>query len=401
MAGINKLKATQIKNAKPGDKLEDGGGLRFIGTKSGGKWEFRFQLNGRRRQMGLGSFPQVSMAEARAERDKWAAVIRGGNDPITERERQRSEALDLARRADPTFSDMLDMTFDAIKDRLKNETAGQRWLSCLRHHIVPKIGHMPISTIHQRDIRDALLPIWKTKHETADKALYRSRMVFKQARLSGYDADPFVCDAARHMLGYVDHQSKPLPATPWQDIPALYDRLCQKDYPSYFALRFTILTAARGAPVRGARFDEIEGDVWTVPAERMKGTKGKLRDFRIPLSTAAMEVVDRCRDMRINDFLFPAPRANQGISDVAMSHVLNGMNEAGRTHGFRTSFRTWVQDTEAASYEVTETALSHIIGNKVERSYARSDLLDQRRILMQKWADFVTQSEAKVVLLRG
>lgn len=400
MAGINKLRATQIKNAKHGDKMEDGGGLRFIGTKSGGKWEFRFQLNGRRRQMGLGSFPQVSMADARAERDKWAAVMRGGVDPIQQRERLRSDAMDLARRDDPTFSDMLDITFDAIKDRLKNETAGQRWLSGLRHHVVPKIGHMPISSIHQRDIRDALLPIWKTKHETADKALYRSRMVFQQARLSGYNADPFVCDAARHMLGYVDHQTTPLPATPWQEIPALYDQLCQKDYPSHLALRFTILTAARGTPVRGARFDEIEGNVWTVPATRMKGTKGKLRDFRIPLSTAAMEVVDQCSILRINDFLFPAPRANQGISDVAMTKVLNGMNEAGRTHGFRTSFRTWVQDTEAGSYEATETALSHTIGNKVERSYARSDLLDKRRILMQKWADFVTQSATTVMNLR-
>ncbi|WP_299898839.1 hypothetical protein [uncultured Ruegeria sp.] len=133
----------------------------------------------------------------------------------------------------------------------------------------------------------------------------------------------------------------------------------------------------------------------------MKGERGKVQDFRIPLSNEALNVVEQCRSTARNDFLFPSPRAAGGVSNVAMSMVLKHLNEAGRVNGFHTSFRTWVQDTEAAGFEVAETALAHIVGNKVERAYARSDLLDKRRILMQKWADYVSQTEAKVVQLRG
>lgn len=133
----------------------------------------------------------------------------------------------------------------------------------------------------------------------------------------------------------------------------------------------------------------------------MKGQRGKVADFRIPLSSAALDVVEQCRNLRRSDFLFPSPRVNKGVSDVAMAKVLNHLGEEGRTHGFRSSFRMWIQDTEAASYEVAETSLAHLIGNKVERAYARSDLLDKRRVLMQKWADFVTQTESTVVQLSG
>ena len=338
------------------------------------------------------------MADARKLRMHWAGVLAIGSDPIAERERQRLEAENSQN--DPTFEEMAEVVFEGRKERLRGDGDRGRWFSPLRLHVIPKIGKRRISTLHQRDIHDALKPIWRTKHETADKAMYRTRMVLRQAKLMGYDAEPFICDAARHMLGYVERAQKPLPATPWQEIPDLYARL-DKEHPSYLALRFTILTAARWMPVHGAQFEEIDGDVWTVPKERMKGQRGKVQDFRIPLSTEAMNVVEICRELRRNDFLFPSPRTNKGISNVAMTKVLNRINEAGRIHGFRSSFRMWIQDNETASFEVAETALAHAIGNKVERAYARSDLLEKRRILMQKWADFVTQAESKIVQLRG
>ncbi len=322
--------------------------------------------------MGLGSYPNMSLSDARKERSKWAAFAERGEDPIVERERQRLE--EEKSQNDPTFEEMAEMVFEGRKERLHGDG--------------------------KRDIHDALKPIWRTKHETADKAMYRTRMLLRQAKLMGYEAEPFICDAARHMLGYVERVQKPLPATPWQEIPDLYSRL-DKEHPSYLALRFAILTAARGMPIRGARFHEIDGDVWTVPQERMKGERGKVQDFRIPLSTEAMNVVDICRELRRNDFLFPSPRTNKGVSDVAMAKVLNHLNEEGRIHGFRSSLRMWIQDNETASFEVAETALGHSIGNKVERSYARSDLLDKRRVLMQKWANFVTQAESKIVQLGG
>ncbi|GGH32477.1 protein of unknown function [Cribrihabitans marinus] len=401
--GINKLTAAQIKSSSAGSVLQDGGGLILRRSAGGGRWTYRYQFQGRRRDMGIGSFPDMPLAEARKQRARWAEALERGLDPISERQREQEAAIVEHGRDDPSFEEVTGIVFEAIKGRLKGDGRSGRWLSPLKIHVIPKIGRRPISTIHQRDIHDTLAPIWRTKHETADKALYRARKVFEMARLMGYSVDPFVCDAARHMLGHVAYQQQPIRSTPWQDIPDLFARLDQP-HPSYLALRFTILTAARGMPIRGARFDEIDGDVWTIPAERMKGLRGKVSDFRIPLSTAAQEVVDACRSNARNDYLFPSPRAQSGVSDVAMTKALNALGESGRMHGFRTSFRTWVQDTEAGSWEVAETALAHTIGNKVERSYARSDLLDQRRILMQKWGDYVTQSESsesKVVKLRG
>lgn len=348
--------------------------------------------------MGLGSHPDLSLSDARKERARWAACTERGEDPISERERLRIESEN--RRNDPTFEELALIVFEGRKERLRSDGTRGRWYSPIKLHVIPKIGQRRISTLTQRDIHDALKPIWRKMPETADKAMYRTRMILRQARLMTYDVDPFICDAARHMLGYVEQTPQRIPSTPWQEVPDLYARL-DKDHPSYLALRFTILTAARGTPVRGARFSEIDGDVWTVPEERMKGERGKVQDFRIPLSSEAQTIVEICRSKARNDFLFPSPRVDKGVSDVAMSKVLNTLKEKGRVHGFRSSFRTWVQDNEAAAYEVAETALAHTIGNKVERAYARSDLLERRRILMQKWSDFVTQAESNVVRLHG
>ncbi|SFF07316.1 Phage integrase family protein [Sulfitobacter brevis] len=350
--------------------------------------------------MGLGAMPDVSLADARRSRAQWAAVLLNGLDPITGRQKIKDAEADAASQHDPTYAEMAEVTFEARKARLRNDGARLRWFSPILLHVIPKIGHIRVSALHQRDIHNALAPIWRTKHETADKALYRTKMVITHARLIGHDVDPFICDAARHMLGYHDHIETPIAATAWEDVPRLYEVLSRKPYPSHLALRWTILTATRGHSTRGAMFSEIDGDVWTVPAERMKGLKGRVQPFRVPLSDAAMDVLAECKANARGDYLFPSPRVKY-VSVQALTKVLNNMGEAGRPHGFRTSFRTWVQDTNAATYDVTETSLAHIIGNKVERSYARSDLLDQRRILMQKWAGYVTNASGNVVKLRG
>ncbi|GAA6201121.1 site-specific integrase [Aquicoccus sp. SU-CL01552] len=347
--------------------------------------------------MGLGSLRDVSLADARKARAKWAAVLQDGLDPITERQKAIDDEAKRQDQQDPTFEEMAHIVFEARKAKLRDNRKRGRWFSPLKIHVIPKIGKKRLSTIHQRDIHTAIAPIWNTKHETADKAMNRTRMIFQDARLMGYPVDPFVCDAARHMLGHVEAVETPIPSTPWQEVPDLFARL-DKPFPSYLALRWIILTATRGTPARGARFSEIDGDVWIVPADRMKGQRGKVKDFRVPLSSAALDVLDTCREYATSILLFPSPRVGF-ISQEMLTQSLKQLGEAGRPHGFRSSFRSWVQDTEAASWEVAETALSHTIGNKVERSYARSDLLDRRRILMQKWGDFVTRSAAKVVKL--
>jgi integrase len=391
----NKLKALEVK--KGDGKLFDGAGL-YLQKRSveTGRWVYRYKHQGRSREMGLGPYPTVSLSDARKERDQWEAILKAGEDPMLARDRLREEAQIEANRHDPTFEEAAHITFEAKKAGLREGGAAGRWLSPVRLYMLPAIGARRITALHQSDIHGALAPIWKTKHPTAEKAIQRTKIIFEHMRFSGVACDPFVVDMARHMLGEVRHQAVKTPAAEWQDIPRIFKAL-NRDDASHLALRFNMLTLVRSAGVRGARFDEISDGIWTVPASRMKGTVASAADFRVPLSDAALEVVARAEEWRRSDFMFPGGRSG-GISDVAVAKVLRKVAPGTTPHGMRTSFRTWVQDTDAASYDVAETVLAHIIGGKVERAYARSDLLDRRRILMQKWANFVTGSEAKAVV---
>jgi integrase len=393
----NKLTALQIK-AAPDGKLFDGSGLTLVKKAGGGYWVYRYSLGGKRREMGLGPFPDVGLADARKVRDAWAAVLASGRDPLSEREAKRAQdALDRDRH-DPTFEEMTMIVFDAKKASMRGEGVRGRWLSPLRVHIFPKIGRVRMSALHQTDIRDAVAPVWKKKHPTALKCIDRIGVVFKAARLMGMECDPFTVQAARHMLGEVDHKVVHIVATPWREIPALYLSL-DGEVGSRRALRWMILTLVRSDGCRHAQFGEIENAVWTVPADRVKGSQSRAADFRVPLSDAALRIMDACAETH-DRYLFPAERGSGGISDVALHKTLNRIGETGRPHGFRTSFRTWVQETEVCSFDVAETVLGHMVGGKVERAYARSDLLDQRRVVMEKWAAHVTGQKSVVVPLR-
>ncbi len=394
----NKLKALEVKKGE--GKLFDGAGL-YLQKRSieNGRWVYRYKHQGRSREMGLGPYPTVSLAEARKARDQWEINLKSGEDPMAARDRLREETRIEASRHDPTFEEAACATFDAKKAGLRGEGTAGRWMSPISLYMLPAIGDRRMSTLHQSDLHSALAPIWRTKHPTAEKAIRRTKIIFEHMRFSGVACDPFVVDMARHMLGEYRHEAVKTPAAEWQDIPRIYQALDRNDS-SHLALRFNILTVVRSAGVRGAMFDEIQGDVWTVPKDRMKGTVASAADFRVPLSGPALEVVARAEEWRRSDYMFPGARSG-GISDVAVAKVLRRVAPGCAPHGMRTSFRTWVQDTDAASYDVAETALAHIIGGKVERAYARSDLLDRRRILMQKWADFVTGVEAKVIPIRG
>lgn len=395
---MNTLKPLQIKNAAIG-KHADGGGLYFVKTTKSAKWIYRYSFAERRREMGLGSYPAVSLAEARRERDKWAEQLRTGTDPITERDRQRQIIADEINKEDPTLSDLALLTFEAKKAGLRGGGDRGRWFSPIKTHIIPKIGSMRVSQITQAHVVDALRPIWRTKHPTAEKAWQRLRIIFKHGELCGYSVSPLIVERAVHMLGEVNHTTEHIEATDWRAIPSLYEKL-DKDKTSHRALQLLILTAVRIHSVRAAQKEEFEGDIWTIPKERMKGREGKATDFRVPLSEQAQDLLSSWIKETDEQYLFSA-RKGKPLTDRSIEKALDDIGESGRPHGLRTAFRSWVQDTEAASYDVAETSLGHIIGNKVERSYARSDLLDQRRILMQKWADFVTGVEAKVVQLRS
>lgn len=389
----NRLTALQIKSAPPG-KMQDGGGLVLTKTATGGQWVYRYSIAKERREMGLGGFPGVSLADARKARDRWAAALAEGKDPITERSRIQAEEKAARDRKDPPLSEVVDTVFAAIKATLRGEGDRGRWRSPLDTHVLPFIGKRAISSLLPKDVADTLRPIWKDKNPTAEKALQRLGIAFRKGRLMGYPCDPFTIEAARHMLGAVQHAPVGIASTPWQDVPALFKRLDGGSV-GHLALRMTMLTVARTDSVRGMLFSEIDGDVWTVPGERMKSGK----PFRYPLSAPALEIIATCAEFSA-DIVFPSYRRGQCISETALLKALNAVGEAGRPHGFRTSFRSWVQDCETCTYDVAETVLAHSIGGRVERTYARSDLLDRRRIVMAKWADHVTGKAAEVVQLR-
>lgn len=390
----NKLTAVTIKKAGDG-RLSDGGGLILIKKGDTGRWIYRYQLAGRRRDMGLGGYPTVTLAAARSARDDWAAMVARGVDPVDERQRQEAEEAAARNETDPTFAELTALVFEARKATLKGDGKAGRWMSPLDNHVLPKIGAKRASALTAVQVKEAIKPIWRTKHVTAARALQRIRLILEGGKRMGLRSDPDIVDAARYLLGEHLYTPTPIPATPWRDVPALYARLGDGGSVAE-CLRFMILTAVRMAGCRWARLTEVEGDVWTIPGERMKGPRGKTPDFAVPLSGPALSIAEDARQWS-DDLMFPGMRPGRPITETALEKRLREMGEEGRPHGFRSSFRMWVQDTDPTKFEVAETALAHRVGTKVERSYARSDMIEQRRVMMNKWAAFVTGEAADVV----
>jgi integrase len=297
----------------------------------------------------------------------------------------------------------------ARRDTLRGGGERGRWLSPLVTHVLPALGKRRASALHQGDIADTLRPIWRAKHETAQKCIQRLRIVFTFGQLAGIaGVEPVTVDRAAHILGHVARKTTPIPAVDWREIPGLWAQLVENPTIAHLCLRWLLLTAVRQSAGRGARFDEIQGDIWTVPADRVKATAQRAAPFRVPLSPAALDLLEELRPLSAGGLLFPGNARKGGwvrgpITDTATQKALRLLGHDAAPHGFRTSFRTWVQDTEAGSFDVAETALGHTVGGRVERSYARSDLLDARRVLTARWADFVTgaQTGGNVVPLRG
>jgi integrase len=377
---LNKLSAQSVKAAKAG-KYSDGGGLWiFKNDVSGGKWVLRVHVHGRRREMGLGGYPAVSLKEARLEADKWRGVARLGQDPIKLREKQaRDEARNLHLLRDVALD-----AFESRKAELKGDGKAGRWFSPLELHVLPKLGKFPVSEIDQRDIRDTLAPIWHDKAETARKAMNRLGICLRHAAALGLDVDLQATDKAKALLGQQRHQTLNTPALHWHEVPAFYQTLTAGTV-TELAVQLLILTAVRSYPLRTLHLDQIEGDVWTIPAEAMKGRKGATSDFRVPLSTEALTVIEQAKPFARDSFLFPGLKRGV-ISDATMSKFMDRRGMTERPHGFRSSFRDWVAEATNAPREVAETCLGHVAGGKVERAYRRTDFLEQRRTLMERWS---------------
>lgn len=381
---LNRLSAIAIRSAPPG-KHADGGGLWLHKRPDGGaQWFLRYTVHGRRREMGLGAAGEVSLKEARAAAERWRAVARQSLDPIKERERERREA---ARN----LHFLKDVALDAFESRkadLKGDGKAGRWFTPLELHILPKLGGIPVADIDQKDIRDALAPIWHNKADTARKAMNRLGLCLKHAAALGFAVDLQAPEKARALLGKQRHKPENIPAMPWRDVPAFYASL-HAGTVTHLALRLLILTGVRSGPLRFIRDDQITGDVWIIPGEAMKGRKDRTPDFRVPLSAAAMSIIEHARMQARDGYLFPSPRKGV-ISNMTMARFMERAALEARPHGFRSSLRDWIAETTGTSHDIAETVLGHVVGGAVERAYRRTDFLEQRRALMGRWAEFVT-----------
>ena len=395
MRARNRLSPAFVKSA-PAGKHCDGAGLWFVKREDGGaQWFLRVTVHGRRREMGLGGFPEVTLAKARDAADRWRAVAKGGRDPVKEREREAREAM----RADATLKSVALEAFEARKAELKGDGTAGRWFSPLQIHVLPKLGGVPVDELDQRDIRDTLAPIWHTKAETARKALNRLAIVLRHGAAMGLDVDLQATEKAKALLGKSRHEAKHIPALPWQDVPTFYASLSEPT-PTHLALRLLILTGVRTGPLRHLRLDQLDGDVWTIPGEAMKGRKGATADYRVPLSGEALRVIDGARPFARNGFLFANTRKGV-ISDMTLSRHMQRRGLEARPHGFRTSLRTWLAEATDAPHGVAEAMLAHVTDSGVVRAYRRTDYLEQRSALAERWADHVTGGAGRVVKLAG
>ncbi|WP_299601532.1 integrase arm-type DNA-binding domain-containing protein [uncultured Tateyamaria sp.] len=392
---IHKLTNAELNSKEPG-KYADGGGLWFHKRTDGGsQWFLRYTSFGRRHEMGLGPYPSVTLKAARQEAEKWRGVVRDGKDAIKERERER-------RKAERNLHILRDIALDAFESRkadLKRDGKAGRWFSPLELHVLPKLGKTPVSLIDQRDIRDTLAPIWHDKADTARKAMNRLSIVMRHAAALGLDVDLQATEKAKALLGKQRHKAQNIPALNWRDVPAFYQSLDSGSITEN-ALRMLILTAVRSYPLRHMHLDQIAGDIWTIPADAMKGRVGATSDFRVPLSQEARRVVSEATPFARNGFLFPGVRKGV-ISDMTMSKFMERRGMVERPHGFRSSFRDWVAEATKAPHEVAETALGHLTGSAVERSYRRTDYFEQRQSLMERWSGSLVEHEKnpKVVVL--
>ncbi|MDI1282265.1 site-specific integrase [Brevundimonas sp.] len=371
---------------------------------SGRTWILRATIGGRRRDMGLGGYPDVTLAGAREAARRARELIRNGEDPI-----ERAKAARKALAADTakafTFSEAAEAFISGQKAAWRNSKHRAQWSSSLNAYVYPVMGNLSVADVELAHVSKVLDPIWTTKTETASRVRGRMEQVLDWATARGYRTGPNPARWRGHLdklLPKPSRVSKPTHhrALPTKEIGQFMERLRGAEGIGARALTFAILTAARSCEVRGATWAEIDmvGRVWIVPASRMKAG----REHRVPLSTLAMEVLETLPRIAGSDLVFQAPRGGQ-LSDMTLSAVLRRMQVPAVPHGFRSTFRDWAAEYTAFPSEVAEMALAHTVGNKVEAAYRRGDLFEKRRRLAEDWADFCSRpfSSGRIVPLRG
>jgi len=372
-------------------------GLYLQATTGGRSWVLRAKVGNHRREIGLGGFPAVSLARARETAREMRVQISAGRDPVEEKKSALS-AMRAAQAAQRTFKQCALAYIQTHEAGWRNAKHAQQWRNTLDQHAYPVIGDLYVRDIELPHVMDVLQPIWTTTNETASRLRGRIEVILDWATVHKYREGLNPARWKGHLdkllpkpskVAKVDHHK----AVPVGEVGAFMQRLRQAGGMGALALEFAILTAARSGEVRGTTLDEIDraAKVWTIPASKMKAEK----EHRVPLSDAALDVIDRAAAMpRLagTDLLFPAPRGGQ-LSDMTLTAAMRRMEVDAVPHGFRSTFRDWAAERTSYPHDVAEMALAHAIGNKVEAAYRRGDLFEKRRRMMDDWACFVARVE--------
>jgi integrase len=406
MVRTGKLSAVEVAKARGPAVLHDGGGLYLRVSATGAKsWVFRFQLGGKRRDMGLGPFPDISLADARGKATDHRKLRHAGIDPLDAKEVKR-QAQRLAVAKGRTFRECAAEFIERNRVGWRNAKHRQQWENTLATYVYPTFGELPVSAIDTGLVVQALDPIWAEKPETASRVRGRIEAVLDAATVRGFRQGPNPAMwkgnlvhilPARAKVRKVAHHA----ALPFDDMPAFLAALRGRNGMAARALEFAALTAARTGEVLGALWGEID------LATKMKGGP----EHRVPLSDAALAVLEKARPLALMKDgtpspaapVFPGPRHALPMSNMTMLMLLRRMKRDDLTaHGFRSTFSDWAAERTAYPREVVEMSLAHAIGNKVEAAYRRGDLFEKRRKLMEAWANFCEAPPAgEIVPLRA
>jgi integrase len=397
---INRLAAKHVKDATGPARIADGGGLYLQVSANGAKsWLFVFRWSGKRPEIGLGPYPQVSLASARRRAEDARSILsrRPKQDPRV----VWSAAVPAARM---TFGDFVDEWLPALIKAFRNPKHQQQWENTLKTY-AGSLRPMWLDEIDTSAVLAVLQPIWATKRETAQRVRGRVERVLDAARAKGLRAGENPARWRGHLSTLLPAQRRVIqhfPAMPYGQVPAFMTQLKEREASTALCLRFIILTAVRSSEARGTRWDEIDlqAKVWTIPAERMKAGK----PHRVPLSAEAMAILTPLHEARRGPLVFPGQTSTKPLSETAFRALFRRCEVSDVTiHGFRSAFRDWCGEATTFPREVAEQALAHTVGNAVEQAYRRGDALEKRRTLMEAWADYCcpTFSSSKIVALRA
>ena len=395
MGKLNALSAKTI--SKPG-RHGDGDGLYLNVSPPGSKsWVQRIVVHGRCRDIGLGAYPVVSLADARdIARDNRSAISQG-RDPVAEKRDARQAGLRSAPSI-PTFAEAAALVIKLRRPTWSNGRHAAQWENTLSTYAHPVIGNQTVDSITPADAMAVLTPIWTAKPETASRVRQRMETVMDWAITHGYRLDNPAGRSLLKVLPPVKRLKEHRQALPYAQVPDAVARIREStaDIPSKLAFEFLVLTASRSVEVRAAEWSEIdwEAATWEVPAARMKAR----RPHRVPLPERAMEILrDASRFGDGQGLVFPSARSGKAASPTTFIALIRRLGIPAVPHGFRSSFRDWVIEQTATPWAVAEAALAHNVGNSTEAAYMRSDLFDQRRALMDRWAEFVTNGTVEEV----